>query len=128
MPKTGHTYLRTHRLKGNVLRFAPRTEATALEQSAAYRRSGRTAKTLVNAGSLGVEVVVLKKGTSMAEHRVKGHVTIHVLGGALRVTTPDGPADLASGDLLVLAPGTAHLVAARRDARFLLTIAQEPKR
>lgn len=41
MPQQGHTYLRTHRLKGRVLRFAPRAEATAIEQSAAYRRSGR---------------------------------------------------------------------------------------
>lgn len=123
MPQQGHTYLRTHRLKGRVMRFAPRTEATAIEQSAAYRRSGRTAKTLVNEGPLGVEVVVLKKGTSMAEHRVKGHVTIHVLRGAVRVMTPEGPADIGSGDLLVLAPNTTHAVAARRDAQFLLTIA-----
>jgi len=125
MPQQGHTYVRTHRLKGNVLSLAPRTEAAAIEASAAYRRSGRTAKTLVNAGRLGVEVVALRKGTSMAEHHVMGHVTIHVLRGALRVTTHEGPADLGSGDLLVLAPNVTHSVSARRDARFLLTLALE---
>lgn len=126
MPQPGHTYLRTHRVKGDVLSFLPRGEATAIEQSAAYRRSGRTAKTLVHAKPLGVEVVALRAGKSMAEHHVNGYVTIHVLRGALRVTTPEGPADLGSGGLLVLAPNTGHSVAARRDAQFLLTIALEP--
>jgi len=125
MPQLGHTYLRTHRLKGNVLSFALRDEATAIEQSAAYRRSGRTAKTLVNAGRLRVEVVALRKGASMAQHRAKGNVTIHVLRGALRVITPEGPADLGPGGLLVLAPNLTHAVTARRDASFLLTLTLE---
>jgi len=113
-------------VKGEVLRFVPRGEAAALEQSAAYRRSGRTAKTLVNAKPLGVEVVALRAGKSMAEHRVKGYVSIQVLRGVLRVTTPKGPADVGSGGLLILAPDTAHSVTARRDARFLLMLALEP--
>ena len=127
MPQLGHTYLRTHRLKGNVLSFALRGEATAIGQSAAYRRSGRTAKTLVNAGRLRVEVVALRTGASMAQHRAKGNVTIHVLRGALLVVTPEGPADLGPGGLLVLAPNVTHAVTARRDASFLLTLALERK-
>ena len=127
MPQLGHTYLRTHRLKGNVLSFALRGEATAIEQSAAYQRSGRTAKTLVSAGRLRIELVALRKGASMAQHRAKGHVTIHVLRGALQVTTTEGPADLGPGGLMVLAPNVTHAVTARRDASFLLTLALERK-
>ncbi len=72
---------------------------------------------------LGVEVVALWKGTAMARHRAKAHVTIHVLRGALRITTAEGPTDLGPGELLVLAPNMPHTVIARRDARFLLTLA-----
>lgn len=123
MKQAGHTYLRTHRVKGDVLSFVPRDQATEIEQSAAYRRSGRTAKTLVHDGPFRVEVIVLRASKSMAEHHVNAYVTIHVLRGALRVTTTRGPADLGAGSLLVLEPNTAHSVTARRDARFLLTIA-----
>lgn len=123
MPQAGHTYLRTHHLKGSAQTFALRTETAAIEQSAAYRRSGRTAKTLVNAEELGVEVVALRKGSSMAEHLAKGQVTIHVLRGALRVMTPEGPNDLGPGGLLVLGPKVVHSVTARRDTCFLLTLA-----
>lgn len=127
MPQSGHTYLRTHRLKGNVLPFALRDEASALEHSAAYRRSGRTAKTLVSAVRLRVELVVLRKGASMDEHHTAGRVTIHILRGALRVVTPEGPADLGPNGLLFLAPNITHAVTARRDASFLLTLALEGK-
>lgn len=123
MPSPGHTYLKTHRVSAPVLRFALRKEAAALEETAAYRRSGRTAKTLVKEGRLSVEVVALRKGTSMARHRAKAHVTIHVLRGALRITTAEGPTDLGPGELLVLAPNMPHTVIARRDACFLLTLA-----
>jgi quercetin dioxygenase-like cupin family protein len=79
----------------------------------------------VNAGRLRVEVVALRKGASMDQHRTTGHVTIHILRGALRVITPEGPADLGPGGLLVLAPYITHAVTARRDASFLLTLALE---
>ena len=123
MPERGHTYLRTHRLEGSVLAFAARTEAEGLLGSAAYRRSGRTAKTLVSDGRLGVEVVALRKGSSMARHRAKSSVTIHCLRGRLRVTTAEGPTDLGPAGLVVLAPGVDHTVMARSDAWFLLTLA-----
>lgn len=123
MPSPGHTYLKTHRVSAPVLRFALRKEAAALEETAAYRRSGRTATTLVKEGGLSVEVVALRNGTSMARHRAKAHVTIHVLRGALRITTAEGPTDVGPGDLLVLAANMPHTVIARRDAGFLLTLA-----
>ena len=123
MSDQGHTYLKTHRLKGSVLAFAARREAAALELSAAYLRSGRTARTLVNDGRLGVEVVALRKGASMARHRAKGSVSVHVLRGRLRVATAVGPTDLGPGGLVVLAPGVEHTVTARSDAAFLLTLA-----
>ncbi len=122
MPSPGHTYLKTHRVSGPALSFALRKETAALEETAAYRRSGRTAKTLVREEGLGVEVVALRKGTSMARHRARAHVTIHVLRGALRITTAEGPTDLGPGGLLVLAPNLEHTVTARRDACFLLTL------
>ncbi len=123
MTREAHTYLQTHRISGARLTFALRTECSALEETAAYRRSGRTAKTLVNEGQLRIELVALREGTAMAPHRAAAHVTIHVVRGALRVEMADGPTDLGPGGLLVLAPDLRHRVIARKDACFLLTLA-----
>lgn len=61
-------------------------------------------------------------GGALPEHKTSGYVTIQVLQGRLRVTTPDEEHDLPAGRLLVMSPNVAHSVRAQEASQMLLTV------
>jgi quercetin dioxygenase-like cupin family protein len=73
---------------------------------------GHRQKTLYRHGRLTVALFAFDGGGSLPPHTAAGAVTINVLQGRLRVRTPDEEHDLPAGNLLVLAPGVQHDVAA----------------
>lgn len=123
MPARGHTYLRTHRIAGDVLLFDVDAETDATRRRAATSPAGRSATTLVKEGPLRIEAVSLAKGARLRAHAVAGAVSIQVLRGRVRVVTPGGDHELAAGALVALAAGVRHDVLALRDATLLITIA-----
>ena len=116
-------YLRTHRLRSEVLRFTIETEERALQALAASSGSGRAAKTLVKEGPLRITLATLRKGATLEEHQITGPVSIHALRGGLRVVTPQGNVDLATGELAALDAGVAHAAEALEDCTLLITVA-----
>ena len=60
--------------------------------------------------------------TGLPEHKVNGVVNIQVLRGKLRVTAGDQNYELSAGNLLILAPGVPHTVAAEQESEMLLTV------
>jgi len=73
-------------------------------------------------GHLTVILFHFQKGSAIPEHLVDGAVTIHVLDGALEVTTDEEEHRLESGQLLILAPRVVHDVRAAAETRMLLTV------
>jgi len=116
-------YLRTHRLRAEILRFTIGTEERMLRASAASSGAGRAAKTLVKEGPLRITLVALRKGATLEEHQIAGPVSIHALGGTLRLSTRQGAVDLATGELLALDAGVAHAAEALDDCILLITVA-----
>lgn len=123
MPASGHSYLRTHRIAGEVLLFDLDAETEAIRGRAATAASGRSATTLVKEGPLRIEAVSLAKGGRLRAHAVAGAVSIQVLRGRVQVDTPNDDHELAAGALVAFAPGVRHDVLALRDATLLITIA-----
>ena len=62
-------YLRTHRLRGKVLRFMLGAEDDMLREQAAPSKSGRAAKTLIKQGPFRVTLVAMRKGQSFRSTR-----------------------------------------------------------
>ncbi|MHB8731137.1 MAG: cupin domain-containing protein [bacterium] len=116
-------YLKTHRLRGEILRFGIGAEERMLWALADSSGAGRGAKTLVKEGPLRITVVVLRRGASLEEHQVTGPVSIHVLSGRLRLDTRSGTITLAAGELAALDAGVAHAAEALDDAALLITVA-----
>ena len=58
----------------------------------------------------------------LSEHSAPGLVTIHVHSGRLKVVENGREHDLASGQVLVLAPGVPHDVRASEESVMMLTV------
>jgi quercetin dioxygenase-like cupin family protein len=125
MPQTSnrHTYLKTHQISGQMLRFRLPAEADALREQAMMSKVGRAGKTLVKDGPLRITQVALRRGTPLQSHHVEGAVSVHILRGRLRLTTAGGDVDLAPGELAALDAGVVHAASALSDCIILITTA-----
>ncbi len=77
---------------------------------------------LFKAAHLEVARLVLLTGKRLPPHAVPGPLTIQCLEGEIEVTLGSVAQRLRQGDLLYLAGGEQHDVAALSDASLLLTI------
>lgn len=124
-PTADHIYLRTHRVRGEVLRFHLPVEASKLYVQASLSPAGRAGKTLVKEGSLRVTQLALQKGMSLPWHEVEGAVCVQVLRGRLQMKTPEGNIGLGRGALVVFDAGVQHAALATSDCVMLITISMQ---
>lgn len=123
MPAT-HTYLKTHQISGTGMITNLVEESIDLVEKAAASSSGRAAKTLVKNGPLRVTLVATRKGTMTRRHHVAGPVTVQILRGRVRITTPRGREDLRVGSIMTMSAGVQHSHTALSDSVLLLTLVE----
>jgi quercetin dioxygenase-like cupin family protein len=111
-----------HALTGTALTFDLAAEAEGLEAEPTWRSHGHNAKTLVKHPDFRVVLIALKAGARMQEHKADQCVTIHTLGGRLRLHLPTKILDLPTGALLALEQTVLHDVEALEDSVFLLSL------
>ncbi len=99
--------------------------AERLRHETTPSRSGHRQETLQHRGSARLILFVFDAGGHMARHSAPGQVTIQVLRGLVRVTTPSLTYDLEAQHLLTLDPGVVHDVIALAESEMLLGIALE---
>lgn len=85
---------------------------------------GHRQATIFRHGPVTAVLFLFEPGGVLKEHQTDGVVTIHVLAGRLEVTVDGLPHQLATGQLLALAPKVAHTVTAAVASRMLLTISR----
>ena len=71
---------------------------------------------------LEVILMNLAQGKSLPSHHVNGPITIQCLSGDVQVELAAGTKTMHAGDLLYLAAGLPHAVAAMSNTSFLVTI------
>ncbi|HSJ15284.1 MAG TPA: cupin domain-containing protein [Longimicrobiales bacterium] len=109
-------------LAGEVLVHDLVQESAHATTADALGRNGRNARTLIKSGPLRVTLVALAPGGEIAEHHADGPITVQPLHGRIRFRVAGVVHELAPGQLLSLAPGVRHAVAAEDAATFLLTV------
>ncbi|MFB6263173.1 MAG: cupin domain-containing protein [Bradymonadaceae bacterium] len=77
---------------------------------------------LVNRHGLSLILFHFEEGGTLPPHDADGEVSIHVLDGQLDIRTSDGTKRVATGEVLILAPGVEHDAEAVRETKMLLTI------
>lgn len=105
--------------------FDMHAELIALRSETSPNAHGHRQKTLFKHSDRTIALFAFDPGAALAEHSAKGTVTIEVIEGELLVTVGGEHAVLQRGQLLVLAPGTKHAVAASVPAGFLLQVSLE---
>jgi quercetin dioxygenase-like cupin family protein len=84
--------------------------------------AGHRQETLYKSGGLTIALFLFERFTGLPEHRAAGVVNMHVLRGQLKITAEDQVHELRSGQMLVLAPGLKHAVAAEEESEMLVTV------
>lgn len=77
---------------------------------------------LIKTDSLQLMRVVLRRGETFAEHRVRGEITVHCLEGEAALSTPTRECLLTAGQLVLLAGGEPHGLRAVTDTSLLVTL------
>lgn len=84
--------------------------------------SGHRQIAVFRQGPVTLVVFAIEPGGLLKEHRADGVVTIHALAGRIEVIVSGTTHQLLPGQLLALAPGVPHSVAADIPSEMLLTV------
>ena len=79
-------------------------------------------KTLIKTPQVEVIRMVLPAGKVLSEHKAPGEIIVQCLEGNITFTTMGEPKQLQVGNMLYLAVGEPHALAAVEDSSILLTI------
>lgn len=120
---SGHDYLQSHQISGEVLQLNFDDESKAVLEAAGEAGVGHAAKTLVKEGPLRVVLLGLKPGSTLEEHEAGGPVSLHALSGHVDVMSGDRRDPLRAGNALVFGSSVPHSLEAREDSVVLVTIA-----
>ena len=109
-------------LAGASLTFDLAEQLGELRTEEAYRRSGRTGRTLAKSGRLRMTMVALAEGVEVGTHHADSPLTIQVLEGRITYRIGEEEHRLEKGQVLYFGPGEAHDIRARAESALLLTI------
>jgi len=105
--------------------FDLNAEAEEILSEPVEMTQGHRQLALYRHGPMTVGMFVFQEGGRLPDHAANGVVSIQALSGSIEVTTPAKTHTLEPGQMLVLAPKVTHDVAAKTDARMLLTVCLE---
>ncbi|HEX5552267.1 MAG TPA: cupin domain-containing protein [Chitinophagaceae bacterium] len=94
-----------------------------IKQETSWQTGDRNAITLFKSAHLRVVLVALHEGAEMTKHTAEGVISIQVLEGLISFDTEQSSKELSAGKMLVLHEGIPHLVKAKKETVFLLTLA-----
>jgi quercetin dioxygenase-like cupin family protein len=93
------------------LRCEPQAGERGHRQETLYRHGGHT-----------IALFAFDRFTGLSAHKANGTVNIHVLRGCMKITAADQVHELRAGQMLILAPGVEHGVAAEEEGEILVTV------
>ena len=99
----------------------------ALRAEPRLASNGHRQIALLHHGAVRLVLYAFDQGGLIPQHSAPGWVTIHVLRGGIRVTTPVKSYTLEAGSLLALDPEVPHDVEATSEAEMLLGVYPIPE-
>ena len=92
-----------------------------VKQEKAWEKNDRNGITVFKSDLLTIVITALQASAEIKDNSVDGLLTIQVIKGNARVTTPDGDIDMSNGQVLTFHPRISHSILAITDAIFLLS-------
>lgn len=92
-----------------------------IKQEKAWETNERNGITVFKSDRVAIVVAALHAEASIEKNIVNGFITIQMLEGKARITTPDGDVDAEKGQIINFHPGIEHSIYAVTDMIMLLT-------
>ena len=92
-----------------------------VKQEKAWEKNDRNGITVFKSDLLTIVITALQASAEIKDNSVDGLLTIQVIKGNARVTTPDGDIGMSNGQVLTFHPRISHSILAITDAIFLLS-------
>ena len=92
-----------------------------LKDEKQWKDTDRNAITVYKSDQLTIVVCALREDAEIINKAVDEIITIQVLKGEVRITTPDGDFDGEKRQMIVVRPGVEHTVKAEAKSYLLLT-------
>jgi quercetin dioxygenase-like cupin family protein len=83
---------------------------------------GHRQQTLYHQDGYTIAIFAFDRFTGLSTHNANGIVNIHVLRGCMKITAANQVHELRAGQMLILAPGMEHAVAAEEEGEILVTV------
>ena len=90
-----------------------------------WKTGERSAKTLIKDHRQRITVVALHNGTKVPSHQANGAISVQMIEGKMKFTTPLRTVILEKGQVLTLQSKIQHSMEAIKEASFLLTLSLE---
>jgi quercetin dioxygenase-like cupin family protein len=88
----------------------------------AWQKNDRNGITVFKSSDLTLVITAMQASAEISHNNVEAYMTVQVLEGEVRITTPDGDMDMRSGNMIALHPGIPHSVYAITDMILLISI------
>jgi len=96
-----------------------------LKNEETWDKNDRNGITIFKTENLTTVLTCLHKDALIKDNSVDGILQVQVLGGRIRVTTPDGDIDMEEGKMIVFHPGIRHTIEALKKSSLLLQTINE---
>lgn len=92
-----------------------------LKDEKAWEKNDRNGITVFKSAHVTIVVTALQKGAAIQDNSVDGYLTVQILKGNVRISTPDGDVDATDAQMVNFHPNILHSIEATSDAIILLT-------
>lgn len=87
----------------------------------AWEKNDRNGITVFKADNITMVITALQEGAKIDDNVVDAFLTVQVLGGKTRISSPDGDIDMQKNQVINFHPGIKHSIEAISDVILLLT-------
>ncbi|TDH26979.1 hypothetical protein EXU57_09245 [Segetibacter sp. 3557_3] len=94
-----------------------------IKEETTWQESDRNSITIFKSETMRIVLLGLHANAELKPHHANGVISVQVLEGEIKFSTPDKTVNLATGQMIALAEGVTHSVTAQTASFFLLTLA-----
>ena len=92
-----------------------------LKDEKAWDKNDRNGITVFKSDNMTIVITALQKKAEIKNNSVDGFLSVHILKGKVRFTTPDGDIDANKNKMIAFHPGVCHSIRAKSNAVLLIT-------
>jgi quercetin dioxygenase-like cupin family protein len=108
-------------LDGNYVFVDIPSYVRQIKEEKAWEKNDRNGITVFKSTNITMVITILHKDSEICDNELDGFLSIQVLDGNVRITTPDGDIDVIKNQVITFHPHIKHSIEATAESIILLT-------